>query len=157
MPIAPDPEAAGPYRPELRSIEVDLQGLMDFAALVSDEMRTNLSPYADRIIAEHVLGVPFGGRSASTEVHLAAWDYHACLTQAIEALRSYIDVSEIFISAAERIATAYGDADALSAARAQDIDGTLTAAFKRLSGARPDGQSASVDPFVDTTPGKDLL
>jgi hypothetical protein len=113
---------------DLQAIDVDLQGLEDFATLLRGEVDGNLRPYSDEIIREHSDGVAFGARSPSSEVQAARTAYHDCLTKAYEALHSYVHTSEVLLTAAQKVAELYTNADQLSTARMNDIDAALTAA-----------------------------
>jgi hypothetical protein len=113
---------------DLHSINVDLRGLDDFATLLRGEVDGNLRPYTDEIIREHSDGVAFGARSPSGEVQAARVAYHDCLTQAYEALHSYVHTSEVLLTAAHKVAELYASADQLSTARMQDVDSALAAA-----------------------------
>jgi len=119
---------AEPFTVDLRAIEVDLQGLDDFARLLREEVDANLRPYSDQIIGEHRGGVGFGLWSASNPLHDTRRDYHDCLTSAVQGLRSYIDASEVLLSAIDKVATHYRHTDAMSSAQAAEVQGALGAA-----------------------------
>ena len=62
--------------------------------------------------------------------------YHECLTKAYEALRSYVQSSEVLLTAAHKVSELYASADQLSAARAEEIEAALKAATGEVLTAR---------------------
>lgn len=116
---------------DLTEIAVDLDSLRDFASLMRGETDANLSPYADRIISDQVHGVCFGALSASAELQATRRSYHDCLTRSVAAMRSYVEVSQILVTAIEAVAERYASVDALSANRADQVAAELMLAVGR--------------------------
>jgi hypothetical protein len=78
-------------------------------------------------------------------VQAARTAYHDCLTRAYEALHSYVQTSEVLLTAAHKVAEMYASTDQLSQARMADIDAALAAATSEVrvaDAARATAESA---------------
>ncbi len=103
-------------------INVDLHGLKEFGTRMRGDLDRELRPGTARIAKDFQWGVSFGLRTASKEVIAAVLCYHSCLKQATKLMADYIREAEIIVQAATAVATAYGDADALSSARTEQVE-----------------------------------
>src|SRR5262245_21646429 len=97
-------------------IQVDVDGLDDFAELLLKELESNLKPTSHRIIVDHGAGVGFGENHASVNMQEARAKYLLCLQRSVDNLICYIAVSEILVVAVRQAATTYRNTDARSAA-----------------------------------------
>jgi hypothetical protein len=132
--LADDRDPRPHFQPGM--VDVDVQGLDDFARLLRTELDANFKPVSDRITMEHRAGVTFGSGIRSGEVAAARAAYDQCLGRAAQNLAAYVTASEILIDAASKIAKSYRDADALSAARLSAIDAALAQAVTDARSAR---------------------
>ena len=123
-------------------VDVDVQGLDDFAQLLRTELDANFKPVSERIIMEHQAGVTFGERNASGEIQAVRHAYGHCLGRAMQNLQAYINASEILIAAAVKIAASYREADALSAAKLASVESLLGQAASEWADGRDGALSA---------------
>jgi hypothetical protein len=126
---------------DVPAINVDINAIDDFVALLRDEVTQNLRPYSDQIISEHRSGVGFGLYSGSEPMHALRQDYYQCLLSGAEGLRSYVDASEVLLAAAEKVAALYRRADAMAEAQSQDVLAALGASRREMN----DSHKAAAD------------
>ncbi len=126
-----------------RAIEVDPSGLDRFAGAIEGEVEGNFRPHTHDLFTVYELGVRFGAGHVSADVLAAREKHHQCLQGAADQLASYIKASHILIQAARQIAKNYGDADAMAAARAKEIDHTLSAAIVLADEAAREAREAA--------------
>jgi len=125
-----------PLAGELRSIEVDLRGLREFAAQMRKDLDESMRPVGDGIVVDHATGVPFGwGLQASGAVVAAQAAYRSCLTAGSEALSSYLDTAETLLAGALAVAQRYENADDFAAAKSAGVHGP--AAVPQVRSTRP--------------------
>jgi hypothetical protein len=138
-------------------IEVDLRGLQDFAALLTDELDANLRPIKERIVADHVRGVGFGLRSPSIDMHLAIQKYQDCLTAAVSNLDAYVRAAEVLISAAHKVTAAYQTADELTTARLSDVTEAFNAATAEATAVQAAAQRQATEQRIARMERQGLL
>lgn len=109
---------------------VELDGLRHFAHTVRDETARTLTPHARRALDEFGSGVPFGTRSVSRAVAAAQDEYHRLMVRAIDTMHEYVRAADALATAAERVAAAYGRADALSAAQSARVAAAFAEAVR---------------------------
>lgn len=109
-------------------IEADIDAIGDFVALLRGEVTQNLRPYADQVIDACRSGAEFGVAWGSAAMHALRLDYCRCLSSGIHGLRSYVEASEVLLSAAEKIALGYRESDAMASAHSQDVLAALSLA-----------------------------
>jgi len=103
-------------------IDADLRGMKDVAATLAAELTRNYVPRLHRIDADLV--TPAGG--ASFPELLRFLERHRESQQVATALLAeHGDATGALAHAADLIATRYGDADGLAAARARDVERIL--------------------------------
>jgi hypothetical protein len=118
---------------DLPAIEVDVDAIDDFVALLHEEVAQNLRPYAEQVIDGHSSGVTFGQSSGSEPMRALRQDYYRCLYSGADGLRSYIDASEVLLGAAEKIAGLYRQSDAMAQARGQEVLAALGVAEREVN------------------------
>ena len=111
-------------------VEVDVQGLQDFAAFLQEELDANFLPNRERIVVEHRRGVGFGLQHASADMHLAVEKYHECLAGALSYLDGYVEASQILIAAVHKVTVVYQTAEDLAGARLADVENSFRQAVK---------------------------
>jgi len=119
--------------PEIR---VEVSGLDDFGRLLRAEFDAGFRPGKSVIELDHGRGVGFGERNPSMDMQAVRQKYLECLQRAMGNLAAYVYYSEILISAVDKIATAYRDSDALSAAGQQQVEQALATAFLEAQAAK---------------------
>ena len=112
---------------DITHVEVDVEGLTDFRNLVDRELEANLRPAATGIQADHMLGVGFGRANPSAQMRAAQEKYRQVLQDSVEALATYVAVSERLVEAITRVSARYRDADLTSAAMANELRVELNA------------------------------
>jgi hypothetical protein len=127
-----DSGSAGPVI-ELHAIDVEIDALDDFVRLLRGEVTENLRPYSEQVISDHLSGVGFGLSSGSAVMHALRQDYYACLCSSTEGLRSYIEASEVLLTAVEKVAQHYRRSDAMASAQSQDVLAALGLAQQESS------------------------
>jgi hypothetical protein len=130
----------GPAWDTLRSIQIDLRGLREFAEAMRSDVDGALKTQGTEITRRYSDGVPFGHRArASGNVVVAQDAYRSCLTDCVHGLLSYIDGAEVMVAAALQVAARYADADTLAKARADDVRADLVAAQTQVMTDRSPG------------------
>ncbi len=120
------------------TLKVDITALADVAQALRLEMSGNLQPHVGPLNGAYGMGVKFGLTSHSENMKRARLMYHECLIRATETLASRIAVGEALAAAVEKVAREYGDTDAMTKARADNV-GSL------------------IDQVTKTTPVPDLV
>jgi hypothetical protein len=128
---------------DLRHVQVDVESLEDFRAVLGRELDVNLRPNVLNIQRDHGLGVGFGVRNPGGRIQAARQRYHRALVAATVNLAGYVAAAEVLIDAIRRVAAAYRDADAASAARVARINAELDAALLAALGARRKAQESA--------------
>src|SRR6266545_1097295 len=103
------------------TIEVDLQGLTDFAGSVDDAVDRNFASRTGDLQNLYACGVRFGLANPSGNVRAAALKYSDALEMIARQIAAYIEASKILAEATRKAAERYGSADAMSAAQSQDV------------------------------------
>jgi hypothetical protein len=124
-------------------INVDLSGLDKFAGSVESEVEGNFRPHAERLFGVYLYGVRFGVGNASADVTAAKLKHRDCLSAAGEQLSGYAAAAQILIEAARQVAGRYRGVDALSAAKAADVDAALSGAIQSAAAARDAAAAAA--------------
>lgn len=112
-------------------IKVDINGLEDLAGQVRSENDKTLRGRAAAVERDFTGGVPFGARFPGGGVFVAKTKYKTNMEQAIATLNAYVMAADVLADAAEKVAKNYRSTDALSAARANDVNKELNAALER--------------------------
>ena len=128
---------------DYESIEVDTSGLDQFAGSVNAEVEGNFEPHTQRLFRAYELGVTFGFGNESGNVQAARNKHRDALTATGESMAAYINASRILIEAIRRAAEEYASADALSSARARDVEGILGQAITDAENARLAAEQAA--------------
>jgi hypothetical protein len=112
-------------------IRVDLRGLHELAEAIRGELEGSVRPGAGALLGVYAEGVCFGGGWwPSVDVRQAQDRYATCLAGVEDLLNAHVRAAERMVVAAETVARAYGSADALAAASADEIDRAFTAAVR---------------------------
>ena len=125
-------------------IEVNINGIEDFAALLAHEMDASFRPSADRVIRQHADGVGFGSRNASLDMRIAVHKYFECLSAAVDNLREFIAASEILIQAGKKIAAAYREAEDDAQSIQRKVDGALKDTADEIDASRQGGRDEAM-------------
>lgn len=114
------------------AVEVDITGLTDLAGQISAENNHTLRGRSGQVAEDFKGAAPFGGNSASGAVFAAKAKYERNMAQAVEVLKAYVDAADALASAAEKVAANYRGADALAAARSNDVNRALNDALLEI-------------------------
>jgi hypothetical protein len=109
-------------------VEVDVDGIADFRALLGRELDTNLRPAVAGIHADQAVGVGFGHAMPGKQIEAAQASYRAVLQGSTKILATYIAVAEELNAAMQRISERYRDADLTSARMSDAVRTELAAA-----------------------------
>jgi hypothetical protein len=93
---------------------VDLEAVRSFGAGLHADLTAHLSPENDQILRTFVDTPSFGTRTASPDVQAAATLYHRKLIELLDLMDAFVHNGAVFVQAAEEVAAAYAQADALS-------------------------------------------
>lgn len=110
------------------AIDVDVDGLREFAATVDAQLSANLRPHTAALLGSYAQGVTFGAGNPSADLRLARLRYQECLAAVTRQLTGYLAAAEAVVAAATSVAERYGQVDALSAARLADVERALAQA-----------------------------
>lgn len=133
------------------AIEVDLSGLDEFGGQVRGDVDEALAPGTDQVTGTYTSGVPFGATSWSSAVLAARSKYHERLQQSTDLMTAYVRLAEGMAVAAERIATAYRDADLNAMTRADQA--YVDAVIKYETGVVAGAQQPPADRRNGAPPG----
>jgi hypothetical protein len=125
-------------------IQVDVNSLADFQALLGRELSANLQPGSDRIQNDHNMGVRFGARNAGGRVQAARKAYYSTLMASTSNLLQYVRTAEIFIEAIQAVVAGYSGADQSAAGTSNRLRTALGAVFKEhadAAAAYPDSET----------------
>lgn len=123
---------------DCHAIEVDVDGLREFARTVDAQLRANLRPHTATLLDSYAQGVTFGAANPSGDLHLAKQRYEQCLASVTRQLAAYVAAAEAIVVAADAVAQRYQQVDALSAARATDAGRALALAADTGPAAAPE-------------------
>ncbi|MEU8079501.1 hypothetical protein AB0B31_29155 [Catellatospora citrea] len=107
------------------SLAVDLQSLVDFAEALENEHTKDYRPHADEVFKDMSVKVADPHADFIELCSSLGWQ-RELLVQTSEALLKHDQAVLAFVAAAREISKKYGEADALGAAKAQDVNRNLT-------------------------------
>jgi hypothetical protein len=129
-----DPESS---MPGYAALTVDLRALSDLAGALRREVDANLQPHITQLFSAYSLGVGFGLATDSANIRAARQRYQDCLTQIGPLLSGFVTAGQALAAAADQIATAYGDSDAMAKARASTVQDAVSQATSTIAPAAP--------------------
>jgi hypothetical protein len=103
------------------TLKVDIQALADVADALRQEVDANLRPHIGPLNLAYGMGVKFGLTSSSENMKRARKAYHDCLVRATESFANRIAAGEALAAAVAEIARRYGESDAMSEARSDEV------------------------------------
>jgi hypothetical protein len=124
------------------ALAVDLASLVDFADALEKEHTLDYRPHVD-VVFKDMSAKPADPQADFIELcQSMAWQ-RELLVQTSDALVKHDKAVQAFIAAARAISTQYGEADALGAARAQDVNRTLAPTLPTATVVAPDGSTGA--------------
>lgn len=120
------------------ALAVDLASLVDFADALENEHTLDYRPHVD-VVFKDMSAKPADPQANFVElVQSMSWQ-RELLVQTSDALVKHDKAVQAFVAAARDISKQYGEADALSSARAQDVNRTLAPTLPAQTVVAPDG------------------
>lgn len=124
------------------SLAVDLASLLDFATALENEHTLDYRPHVDTVFKD-MSAKPADPPGDFIElVQSMSWQ-RELLVQTSDALIKHDKAVLAFIAAARQISSQYGEADALGAAKAQDVNRHLTTPPPAAETVVPDSSTGS--------------
>ncbi len=128
---------------QLSHVDVDLDGLAEFTALLGRERAVNLMPSAHNIGQDHSDGVRFGYRNPGDRVQSVRTRYQESMSAAAENLSSYIEAAGVLIEAMKQVEAQYRHVDALSVANSLAINASFTQVITDIETKRVTAMAAA--------------
>ncbi|GAA2361625.1 hypothetical protein Cme02nite_43390 [Catellatospora methionotrophica] len=129
------------------SLAVDLQSLVDFAEALETEHTKDYRPHADEVFKDMSAKVADPHADFIELCSSLGWQ-RELLVQTSDALLKHDQAVLAFVAAAREISKKYGEADALGAAKAQDVNRNLTVSVPTTAQV-----PATTQPPTAQTPG----
>ena len=126
-------------------IRVDLASLTEVAHEVRDVADGVTRPAAEQASRSFGWGAQFGGSAgwASDDLAAARSKYTACMRASAEATARFVRTVSAVAGAADLVADAYGQVDALAAGRQSHIEGAFGYAVEQLRQAEQEAAAAA--------------
>ena len=112
------------------SLQVNIDGLNDFRALVGLEVDTNLEPGSDDVINDHVMGVRFGSRNPGHHMGTATKDYHDALDVSTKNLLAYVRTANLLTRTINIVMDQYQSVDLTAAGSSISLNKALDGAVQ---------------------------
>ncbi|WP_155374334.1 hypothetical protein [Catellatospora vulcania] len=134
------------------SLAVDLQSLVDFAEALETEHTKDYRPHAQEVFKDMSVKVADPHADFIELCSSLGWQ-RELLVQTSDALLKHDQAVLAFVTAAREISKKYGEADALGAAKAQDVNRNLTVVVPTTAQVPATTQPATTtQPPAATTP-----
>lgn len=138
---------------DVAAIQVDVDSLKDFRSFLGRELDANLRPGAERVKQEHLMGAGFAHDIVSDSVQAVRAHYGDQLWTAINNLAAYIETSEVFIEAIQRVVARYEVADL----RSEEVSKALIEQIAQVTASRQyrtatEHHLGQVDPLLTGQP-----
>lgn len=117
----PEEDLGPAWMRDYEYIMVELTKLVDFARSLQDDLTTNYIPHVQRAFDDLATEAP-GVDMRFHELRRLLEKHHIVAQDTGDQLWTYINGTNRFAVAAERISADYGEADALADARVKDVE-----------------------------------
>jgi hypothetical protein len=113
------------------SIDVNVDDLSSFRALVDREVNQLLTPATAKVDREHSLGPGFGQGTLSSEVNLVQQLYGAALVTSANNMKAYVQLATAMVMAIEEVMQNYTESDLTAQTLIDKINEDVAAADAR--------------------------